>query len=310
MAIVYSHLRTLRYRFLPCLLVLASTCSTSVRGETTVSGDLSLGYEYDSNVTVDELDRSSSVGDGGLVSSVNLALDHDINDDTSGSLSYGYSRIDYDQFDFLSRETHIIGANLSSRVGDVTFGMNYFYIDARLDGRDFLTYHRVSPSLSGFVSKKWFLRGAYVYGDKKISRRPGRDAENHGAELDLYYFWQGLRRYVNLGYVYRDEDSRADRFDYKAHQVKLRAVQRFEILGKLSTLELAIRYEDRDYSGITPSIGEERSDERYRLNIELAVPVTEAVTWSIYAGYSDYYSNLPSADYDQNLAGTRVEWAF
>lgn len=275
-----------------------------------MSGDLSLGYEYDSNVTVDELDRSSSVGDGGLVSSVNLSLDHDINDDTSGSLSYGYSRIDYDQFDFLSRETHIVGANLSSRVGDATLGMNYFYIDARLDGRDFLTYHRVSPSLSGFVSKKWFLRGAYVYGDKKISRRPGRDAENHGAELDLYYFWQGLRRYVNLGYVYRDENSRADRFDYKAHQVKLRAVQRFEILGKLSTLELAIRYEDRDYSGITPSIGEERSDERYRLNIELAVPVTDALTWSIYAGYSDYYSNLPSADYDQNLTGTRVEWAF
>ena len=110
-----------------------------------MSGDLSLGYEYDSNVTVDELDRSSSVGDGGLVSSVNLALDHDINDDTSGSLSYGYSRIDYDQFDFLSRETHIVGANVSSRVGDATLGMTYFYIDARLDGRGLLDLSQGIP---------------------------------------------------------------------------------------------------------------------------------------------------------------------
>lgn len=300
-------------QFVPLSWLLAMTAglaSAVVSAETQFSGDVSLGYEYDSNVTVDEVDRSSSVGDGGLLSSINLAIDHDLNDSTSGSLSYGYSRIDYEQFDFLSRETHIAGANLSSRLGKTTLGVNYFYINARLDGRDFLTYHRASPSISGFISKKWFLRGAYVYGDKAISRRPGRDAENHGAELDLYFFWRGLRRYINLGYAFRDENSRADRFDYTAHQLKLRAVQRFDVLERLSTLEVAFRYENRDYSGITPSIRERRADERFRLNIELGVPITEQVSWSVYAGYSDYYSNLPSADYDQNLVGTRVEFAF
>ena len=295
---------------LVCLTGTASLFNLQAHAETVLSGQLGLGYEYDSNVSVDELDRSSSIGDNGLLFSAELGVDHDFTDETSGSLSYAYSRIDYNEFDFLSRETHILGANLSSSWDPVTAGINYFYIEAMLDGDNFLTYHRISPSLSGFVSKKWFLRAAYVYGDKAIANRPGRDAANHGADMDVYYFWQGLRRYINLGFVYRDEDSRAARFDYTAHQIKLRMVQRFEIFSRLSTLEVGLRYENRDYSSPTPSIGERRKDERYRAGLELEIPLTEQVNWQVYSGYSDYYSNLPSADYDQTVVGTRVEFNF
>ena len=293
-------------------LALASVVlsSVSAHAETSVSGEVSLGYEYDSNVSVDELDRNSSVGDGGVLFAADISVDHDFTDKTSASASYGYSRIDYQDFEFLNRETHMLGGNLSSKWDDVTAGINYFYINARLDGNDFLTYHRVSPSLSGFVSKRWFLRGAYVFGDKTIANRPGRDAQNHGTELDGYYFWRGLRRYINLGYVYRQEDSQAARFKYEAHQVKLRVVQRFEVFSKLSTLELGLRYEDRNYDEATPSIGERRSDERLRTTIEFDVPLTDRINWRVYAGYSDYVSNLPSADYDQSILGTLIELTF
>ena len=284
--------------------------SHSANAETAVSGEVSLGYEYDSNVSVDELDRNSNVGDGGVLFSADISLDHDVTDETSASASYAYSRVDYQDFDFLSRETHMLGANLSSKWDKVTAGINYFYIDARLDGNDFLTYHRASPSLSGFVSKRWFLRGAYVFGDKTIARRPGRDAQNHGTELDAYYFWRGLRRYINVGYIYRQEDSEAARFKYKSHQIKVRAVQRFEVFSKLSTLELGVRFEDRNYDEATPSIGEKRSDERIRATVEFDLPLTDRVNWGVYGGYSDYLSNLPSADYDQTVVGTRIEFSF
>ena len=295
-------------RVLGCALLFS--VSVSVSAETLVSGEISLGYEYDSNVSVDELDRSASVGDGGVLFAADISLDHDLTDKTSASASYGYSRIDYQDFEFLNRETHMLGGNISSKWDKVTAGINYFYINARLDGNDFLTYHRASPSLSGFVSKRWFLRGAYVFGDKTIAKRPGRDAQNHGAELDGYYFWRGLRRYINLGYVYRQEDSQAARFKYEAHQFKLRAVQRFEVFSKLAILELGLRYEDRNYSDPTPSIGERRRDERFRASIEFDLPVTDRINWTMYGGYSDYLSNLPSADYDQSVVGTRIELTF
>jgi hypothetical protein len=291
------------------LAAFVSFCS-KVSSETVVSGELSLGYEYDSNVTVDEVDRDTNVGDGGLLLNGSISLDHDLTDKTSASASYGYSRVDYQDFDFLSRETHTLGVNISSKLKSVTAGINYFYINARLDGNDFLTYHRASPSLSGFISKRWFMRGAYVFGDKTIARRPGRDAQNHGAELDAYYFWRGLRRYINFGYVYREEDSQAARFKYTAHQLKLRFVQRYEIFSRLSKLELGLRYENRDYQEATPSIGVLRSDDRIRAAIEFEIPLTERINWQIYGGYSDYQSNLPSADYDQSVVGTRVEITF
>jgi hypothetical protein len=295
-------------------LGLAAGCAlfvyNSANGATLVSGAVSLGYEYDSNVSVDELDGNSSVGDGGVLFAADISLDHDLTDKTSASASYGYSRIDYQDFDFLNRETHMLGGSVSSKWQKLTAGINYFYINARLDGKDFLTYHRASPSLSGFVSRRWFLRGAYVFGDKKIARRPGRDAQNHGTELDAYYFWRGLRRYINLGYVYRQEDSQAERYKYDAHQVKLRVVQRFNVFSRLSTLELGLRYEDRNYTEATPSIGQKRSDERFRAAVEFDIPVSDRINWTIYGGYSDYVSNLPSADYDQSLIGTRVELSF
>lgn len=284
--------------------------NNTATAETLISGAVSLGVEYDSNVSVDELDRNSSVGDGGALFAADISLDHDFTDKTSASASYGYSRIDYQDFDFLNRETHMLGGSVSSKWQKLTAGINYFYINARLDGNDFLTYHRASPSLSGFVSRRWFLRGAYVFGDKTIARRPGRDAQNHGTELDAYYFWRGLRRYINLGYVYRQEDSQAERYKYDAHQVKLRVVQRFNVFSRLSTLELGLRYEDRNYSEATPSIEQKRSDERFRASIEFDIPISDRINWTVYGGYSDYASNLPSADYDQSLLGTRVELSF
>lgn len=100
-------------------LGLAAGCAlfvyNSAYGATLVSGAVSLGYEYDSNVSVDELDRNSSVGDGGVLFAADISLDHDLTDKTSASASYGYSRIDYQDFDFLNRETHMLGGSVSSK---------------------------------------------------------------------------------------------------------------------------------------------------------------------------------------------------
>ena len=70
-------------------------------------------------------------------------------------------------------------------------------------------------------------------------------------------------------------------------------------------LELAWRYEERDYSGITPGVGESRDDQRHRWQADFELPVTEKGAIQLYGGYSDYSSNYQPADYDQNVVGTR-----
>ena len=274
-------------------------------------GGLSLGLEYDTNVAVDELDRSSNLSDTGRIYGAELELEHDFNDTTSGKLSYNFDAVNYAEFSGLNRRTHTAGARLSADLQKLNVGASYFFTSTQLNGSKFLTYHRASPSISGFTSKRWFFRAAYVYGDKTLERRPGRDATSHGVESDAYYFWRGLRRYFNIGYLYRNETSRADRFSYRGHLLKLRAVQRFTLKnGTRSTLDFSVRYEQRDYRGVSPTIGEPRYDDRIRTILKHEYPMTNQITWRIYGDYSDYRSNLPSADYSQFILGTEFEWRF
>jgi hypothetical protein len=97
----------------------------------------------------------------------------------------------------------------------------------------------------------------------------------------------------------------AARYDYTSNSVKLRYVWRFELWTTLAKLELAWRYEDRDYSSITPSIGEKRADNRNQWKADLEVPLTVAAALQFYYGYGDYESNYDPVDYDQTIIGTR-----
>ena len=117
-----------------------------------------------------------------------------------------------------------------------------------------------------------------------------------------------MRSYFNLGYRFRDEDARAAQFDYQSNSAKLRYVQRIDWLSRTTKLELSWRFEERNYDSVTPSIGEKRDEDRSRWRIDYEVPVVEKGTLQFYYGYSDYNSNLPSADYTQDLLGARFTY--
>ena len=144
-----------------------------------------------------------------------------------------------------------------------------------------------------------------MYSDKTIHDRQGRDASTNAAEADAYYFVRGLRQYFNLGYRFRHENADADQYDYESNAVKLRFIQRFELFSRLTKLELAWRYEDRNYRSDTPSIGEKRHDKRNRLRLDYEVPIIAGAAVQFFAGYADYESNYQPADYDQTIVGTR-----
>jgi hypothetical protein len=269
------------------------------------SAEVGLGGEYDSNVSVDEVDRTSNQGDYALTMDASLDVQKELTGKVEVAATYDFSQSLYKEFSLVDRQTHILGTDLSVDLSDVDTGVSLYYISSRLDNEKFLELYRVSPSISGFLAKKWFTRGAYVYSDKSIENRPGRDANTHSGEIDLYYFYRGLRSYFNLGYRYKSEDADADRLDYQSNSAKLRYIRRFELFSRLAKLELAWRYEDRDYSSITPGIDEDRHDERHRWRVDFEIPVIGRSALQIYYGYADYASNYPQADYTQNLFGTR-----
>lgn len=274
------------------------------------SAELGIGVEYDSNISVEEVDVASSQGDYAMTLNAGLGLRHRLSKTVKAAVNYDFSQSVYDKFSQVDRQTHIFGADIGLDFASADPSLSVYYINSRLDDSQFLDLYRVSPALSGFLSQKWFARGAYVYSDKTIHDRKGRDATTNAGEADAYFFLRGLRQYFNFGYRYRHENAKADRYDYQSNSLKLRFIQRFELFSRLTKLELAWRYEDRSYSSDTPSIGKKRNDERNRLRIDYEVPVFGNGAIQFFAGYADYESNYDPAVYNQTLVGSRFIYSW
>ncbi|MFT7289345.1 MAG: hypothetical protein ACI87W_003475 [Halieaceae bacterium] len=273
-------------------------------------GELGVGYQYDTNVSVDEVDISSGESDYAWITDFELGFKRALSEKTELSLNYDISQSSYEQFSRVDRQTQIIGADINRDINSSNVGVSTYYIDSKLDGEGFLEYLRVSPYVSGFLAKKWFARGAYVYSERSIDERPQRDAQTHTGEADLYFFHRGLRSYVNLGYRYRGEDAAAAELDFSAHSLKLRYIRRVELWGKRAKTELSLRYEIRDYRNTEPTIGEPREDDRLRWKLDFELPLSKRLTWQCYYSSGDYVSNLPRADFTQTIVGTRLQFAW
>lgn len=272
--------------------------------------DLGAGIEYDTNVTVDEVDLSSGQSDYAWVADLGIGMKQSLGEKSNLSLTYDISQSSYHRFSRVDRLTQIAGADISTAIGKANASMSGYYIDSRLDGEGFLEYLRLSPSLSGFVSRRWFARGAYVFSQRRIDEREQRDADTHTGEVDLYYFHRGLRSYANVGYRYRSEDAVAPELDFRAHLLKLRVIRRLDAFERQVKAELALRYEIRDYRFDEPTIAEPREDDRLRLKLDLEFPLSDRLSWQFYYSYGDYESNLPRADFTQTIIGTRFEYSW
>jgi hypothetical protein len=274
------------------------------------SGGLGFGGEYDTNVSVDEVDLSSGESDYARILEFDIGVNHKFNAASKASLSYSMNQSVYSEFSRVDRLTQILGGDLSTDLGSANAGLSAYYIDSQLDNEPFLKYVRLSPSLSGFFSQRWFARGAYVYSEREIDGRAQRNATSEAAEIDLYYFHRGLRSYLNVGYRYRDEDAVAPELDFNGHALKVRYIRRFDLFGRKAKSEFAMRYEARDYRSPEPTINEPRQDDRVRWKFDFELPLGRGFTWQSYYSYGDYESNLPRADFTQTIVGTRLQLAW
>ncbi len=272
--------------------------------------ELEGGAEYDSVVSLDELDLSSEESDTALRAEATLGYTQLFGKTVELDLSYSYNILDYQDFSEVDQNSHILSADLKKDLGGADVGLSGFYVNSDLDDESFLELGRISPYVSGFFARGWFARGGVVYADKTNDVNPGRDATTVIGEVDLYHFPPGKPWFINIGYKYRDEDADAARFDYAGNTFKARYVHRLTLFGKDARFELSYRYLDRDYSSVTPSIGEDRSDERDRIHTQLELTLSPRWDAELYYIYSDWESNLESVDFDQYVTGLmfRYRW--
>ena len=272
--------------------------------------DLAAAYSWDDNVGLDELERATGESDEVTTLEAQGSALITLFDRTTLRMSAGLVDDSYAKFSVVDRRTESWGLNLESQLGETTLGINWFDVSADLDKQQFLTYQRLSPYLARFISKQWFLRGEYVYGEKEIERRPGRGADSHSISLDSYYFTRGLKRYALLGYTYRVDDANANRYDYESHALKLRYVHRATLGSLPLEMELETKLEERRYKSPDPVISTEREDTRVRFSGEIRLLITEYASVALQLKNSDYDSNVETASYNDLVVGTEFRLSF
>lgn len=278
-------------------------------GEADFSVGLAAGVTSDSNVGVVGVGQSGE-GDASYHFGLDIGAEFDLTNDTSFSVDYDYSSDQYSDYDVFSQQAHSFRGGLRSRFDEVTLGLTYTYITTLLDDEDFLDMQVISPSASGFISDTVYLRTAYSHYVKDFDLLNGRDANSNIFTVDTFIFFDGYRSFLDLRATVEKEDANTDRFDYDGKALGAYLDLAVGWFKRKSVLELGAGYRSRDYTSITPSIGAIRQDEKLEFEVALEVPLAE-ISY-IRGGYKNVNrtSNLPVADYNEQIVSVLFGFEF
>lgn len=278
--------------------------------ERPVSFEIGTGVEYDSNVALLELDTATNSGDA--IALFDFAVAYDMRSNSAFDLKAGYnfSETAHDDFDDFDLRIHRGSGTMSYDFGRVDVGSVFQHALAELDGDDFMTLTQVSPYFSTLIGERFFLRVAYTRTDKDFDDNPGRAAQADAVSSDLYYFVNGLRTYILIGFRYDDEDANDGQFDYSGNRLRVQLSRRFTLDSRELTFKVGLRSEQRDYDNETLSIGAARRDDRLQLEASGEIPLNDRFTAGIAYKRANNESNLPAVDFDEDVLSVTFKAGF
>ncbi len=272
--------------------------------------EASTGIEYDSNITVQEVDVETGEGDvAGLIDfSANYEFEAD--EATSFDVGYSFSQSLHEDATNFDLQSHVLTALAKHKFDGFDLGVSYLYINTSLGGESFLQIHKAAPYVAFFATPALYIRADYSYTDKNLETSNDRDAQTHSLGGTAFYFTNKSKTYLMFSYRYDSLDANADHFDYNGHDAKVRYQVKFPWGDRDARFRIGGRYVKRNYDGITPSLGVARDDERVSIESMIEIPFWDSFTASLKYRYTDASSNLPSADYKESLVSFEIGFEF
>lgn len=289
---------------------IAATTAQQADEPLSLSGNVAMGAEYNSNLSVTELESSSGQSDVAGTVDANANVSWEPNDRFAAEGGYSYSASRYQDIDTYDLDLHLLFADLSYDFTALTLGTNYYFADADLGSDSFLTLNQYSLYAGKLFSDQWYLRGALNFTDKDFDTFNGRDADNEGYSVELYRFFNDGRTSVSGGYTYEEEATRDLSFLYAADTLRLRLNHRFSVASRDARFQLGYRLQDREYDYITPSIGVPRDDGAQVIDARLEMDVAKNLAVIGRVEHGNHESRLPSADFNDNRMSLALQLSF
>lgn len=273
-----------------------------------LSLSLEVGAEYDNNITVDALDLTSQQGDYSALIDGAIAFDFVNNGNSSIKAGYNFSQSLHSDLDEFDLQTHAVTLEATTTLQDIDLGISYSFYMVRLGNEDFLQMQVIRPSFTMILNQNILFIGAYEY-LKQDFQQPNlfiRNSELHSGDVSTY-FLLGNGRTINMGYKISNNDAVAPQLDYLGHiftlgfKLPVDAIEGAKFTARY-------RYNQKDYTNITQSIGEKRKDKRHSIRLALKAPLSDHFTAKLQYEFTDSTSNLPALVFSNHVISFHMIW--
>lgn len=304
-----------KYLYLPLLVSVIGFAKPLYAASPEGSIRLEVGTEYDSNLSVVELDQYSTQNDWAALLNARLNGRWKASDKLDLKAGYYYLTKTYQDNESFDLAIQQMFADASYNFDVFTLGASYHNADAELAERDFLQLQQTSLYASRLFNNRIFVRAATNYQDKDFSGNAERNARNTGVAGDVFVFFHQGNTFVAVGFSREEEEAAQDQFNYDALSLRASINHKFSALGKASKVQLGMRYHDRDYSAaMIPADDNQpdsrRSDTHRVVNIEWEMYLTSKITATSKIERGKYESNFAAADYLETLASVTFAVTF
>ena len=264
----------------------------------------SVGYQYDDNVTTDEIDVSSNLQDTAFVFQANASYKLLQGEPVGLEAGYDFYQSLYDEQSDFDLQSHTLSLYAEKEISGVDTGLLYLYTRSLLGGDDFLGIHSVTPSVGYAFTPRWYANFSYNFQDKNFITNNDRDATLHGLGMNNFLFFMDGKAYLSFGYRIESEDAKGPEFDYLGHffHAKVRTPIPLDAIARWNPMAtVGWAYFVKNYANDTPAIADERKDKRTTLTLDLTADVTQYAQAKFSYERIEAISNLASSDFNENI---------
>jgi hypothetical protein len=301
----------------------------------TASGSISAEREYDSSVSLDQVDDISRESDYASKLKWALGGKWQVNDNVQLSTSYkGRQRI-YDQFSEYDLEQHQLA--LSSKFTYAGIGYSYRYdgVTAQVDGEDFLNFNQSTVAVDKLFDTS-FLRGYVSKNKKDFMQLEERNASATIVGLDSLVFYNQGKSHLSFNISMENETAQEKLFDNKTGNVSTGYQHKFTEALLPTTWTNTVRYGQKRYDSFIISTvvaeeeeevfpidlqpndttdnqsqtDEERVDGRTQFTTRLGIELNDWLGLMVEASYINNDSNYAPVDYSERLMSVGISASF
>ncbi|MGR8931826.1 MAG: tetratricopeptide repeat protein [Gammaproteobacteria bacterium] len=268
------------------------------------------GFEYDDNVTINQIDTATFLSDYAAI--FDLSGSYNLIDTQRDNVQIGYDFYQsvYGELSAFDLQSHRFGASASHDTTLGSLGMDYGYTYTTLGGENFFQNHSVMPNFGFSPLQTWYVNLLYHYTNKDFFSNNPRDADQHAIGINNYWFFNNNQSFAYLGYRVENETTTGSQFSYLGNYVTAKIRSKFQQILFQPEITLGYRYFVKDYDNITPSIGDVRHDRRHTISTALDLHLTREISSRLEYQYIDAISNLQTSDFKENIVSFSMGASF